>query len=136
MEHDPLCDGRCIYYILSDRDLADRHREVDELFGDEAGCGGTWGWEPPCGGCVDCGHGMVSHSFYKQREEARLYHEAGFEWAPYVVDNNKIFKAGGRFGSWGEKHDEWDCRSAGEEARWPKSESSSSSTGSVSESTA
>lgn len=89
------------------------------MFSDDDGCGATWSWSgPPCGGCIDCAHAMVEHSYWKEVEEAHRYHGAGLEWAPGVIDTNAIWIAGGM--SFGEWHDWSGCDRAKEEERWPR----------------
>lgn len=71
---------------LSDMDSLIRHAEVQARMGDERGCGMTAAYSGPCGGCVDCVHAQVSYYFDIEKAQARVFHEAGLEWAPYVID--------------------------------------------------
>lgn len=40
-------------------ELEASHQMVEEMF--DGDCGG-WTWDPPCGGCLWCGHAMVAHA--------------------------------------------------------------------------
>lgn len=105
---------KCQRYYLSKLDLEDRHKEIEERFGDDSSSCGGWTWEPPCGGCIDCYHMMVSHGFGQEREAANRAHAAGFEYVNQsVIDTLKMATAGGGH-SWGSRHSLYDCAMAGE----------------------
>ncbi|MGL4525388.1 MAG: hypothetical protein ACRCUC_00270 [Aestuariivirga sp.] len=84
-------------YYLSDRDLSDR---LDEMPGnDESDCG--WGFDGPCGGCARCITAQQQHYFYKEREQARMFQRAGFEYVDSRVIDMDFFEV--------DKHDSYDC---------------------------
>lgn len=69
---------------LSDEFIAAQHKAVDDYQcpPSDYDCGGSFSFSgPPCGGCNDCAHAMVSHWLQKERERASMFQRAGFEYA-------------------------------------------------------
>jgi hypothetical protein len=84
-----------------------QHEWLEEQYGDGVGCGGITGPEP-CGGCIDCMHAQMSYYISKEREQARVFHDAGFEVAPpqmIVIEWREGFMGA---------HDSYNCKMAGE----------------------
>jgi hypothetical protein len=74
-------------YYLSEQDRRDRHDQVEkEMGGTGRGCGGSFtDTSAPCGGCIDCIHGMVAYGFWIERSWANLVHAAGLELAEPIL---------------------------------------------------
>jgi hypothetical protein len=84
-----------------------QHEWLEEQYGDGAGCGGISGPEP-CGGCIDCMHAQMSYYISKERDQARIFHAAGFELLqPGVV---KLEWESGMSAA----HDSYNCKMSGE----------------------
>ena len=94
-------------YILSREDL---YARLDEADGDDHCV--TLCRDPPCGGCSHCIRAQISYWFYEERKQATRFQDAGFEWAPYVIDAAAITHHYSQ--AFAPHHDSWQCRTAGE----------------------
>jgi len=96
-------------FRLSRMDLRTRMQEAYEMYGDDS-C--NPGGDPPCGGCGCCILAQVSYYFGIERQEATRYQDAGFEYAPGVIDARELTNGYSR--AFAPCHDSWQCKIAGE----------------------